>query len=59
MRRPAQSPTGSISSSTAYIFLSSERVRAALQQSGFAFPNNKRITVNLAPADLPKVTTAS
>jgi magnesium chelatase family protein len=33
---------------------SRERVRAALQQSGFAFPNNKRITVNLAPADLPK-----
>ena len=31
-----------------------ERVRAALQQSGFAFPSNKRITVNLAPADLPK-----
>ena len=38
---------------------SRERVRAALQQSGFAFPNNKRITVNLAPADLPKVTTVS
>jgi magnesium chelatase family protein len=33
---------------------SRERVRAALQQSGLAFPNNKRITVNLAPADLPK-----
>jgi magnesium chelatase family protein len=31
-----------------------ERVRAALQQSGFAFPYNKRITVNLAPAELPK-----
>ncbi len=31
-----------------------ERVRAALQQSGFTFPMNKRITVNLAPADLPK-----
>ena len=31
-----------------------ERVRAALQQSGFNFPHNKRITVNLAPADLPK-----
>ena len=36
-----------------------ERVRAALAQSGFAFPHNKRITVNLAPADLPKVTTWS
>jgi magnesium chelatase family protein len=35
---------------------SRERVRAALQQSGFAFPTNKRITVNLAPADLPKET---
>ncbi len=33
---------------------SRERVRAALQQSGFSFPHNKRITVNLAPADLPK-----
>ncbi|MCZ2291227.1 MAG: ATP-dependent protease, partial [Burkholderiales bacterium] len=29
---------------------SRERVRAALQQSGFGFPHNKRITVNLAPA---------
>jgi magnesium chelatase family protein len=33
---------------------SRERVRAAMLQSGFAFPHNKRITVNLAPADLPK-----
>jgi hypothetical protein len=33
---------------------SRERVRAALLQSGFAFPHNKRITVSLAPADLPK-----
>ncbi len=33
---------------------SRERVRAALLQSGFAFPHNRRITVNLAPADLPK-----
>ncbi len=33
---------------------SRERVRAALAQSGFAFPHNKRVTVNLAPADLPK-----
>jgi magnesium chelatase family protein len=31
-----------------------ERVRAALQTSGLVFPHNKRITVNLAPADLPK-----
>ena len=31
-----------------------ERVRAAIANSGLAFPNNKRITVNLAPADLPK-----
>jgi magnesium chelatase family protein len=31
-----------------------ERVRAALQNSGLEFPNNKRITINLAPADLPK-----
>ncbi|HNQ04726.1 MAG TPA: YifB family Mg chelatase-like AAA ATPase [Thiobacillaceae bacterium] len=30
-----------------------DRVRAALQQSGFDFPQ-RRITVNLAPADLPK-----
>ena len=31
-----------------------ERVRAALLNSGLDFPHNKRITVNLAPADLPK-----
>ena len=31
-----------------------ERVRSALQNAGLVFPNNKRITVNLAPADLPK-----
>ena len=31
-----------------------ERVRSALQNSGLEFPNNKRITVNLAPADVPK-----
>src|SRR5262245_30877537 len=31
-----------------------ERVRAALTNSGFSFPHNKRITVSLAPADLPK-----
>ncbi len=31
-----------------------ERVRCALQNSGLEFPHNKRITVNLAPADLPK-----
>lgn len=30
-----------------------ERVRSALKNSGFDFPS-KRITVNLAPADLPK-----
>jgi magnesium chelatase family protein len=30
-----------------------DRVRAAIQNSGFEFPG-KRITVNLAPADLPK-----
>ena len=32
---------------------SRERVRAAILQSGFEFPH-RRITVNLAPADLPK-----
>ncbi|MDD3937885.1 YifB family Mg chelatase-like AAA ATPase [Rhodoferax sp.] len=31
-----------------------ERVRSALQNSGLEFPSNKKITVNLAPADLPK-----
>lgn len=31
-----------------------ERVRAALSNSGLDFPHNKRITVSLAPADLPK-----
>ncbi|RQO55921.1 ATP-dependent protease [Paucibacter sp. KBW04] len=33
---------------------SRERVRAALQNSGLSFPHNKRITVNLAPAEVPK-----
>ena len=32
---------------------SRDRVRAALQNSGFDFPAG-RLTVNLAPADLPK-----
>ncbi len=32
---------------------SRDRVRAALEQTGFAWPS-RRITVNLAPADLPK-----
>ena len=31
-----------------------ERVRCAIQNAGLVFPNNQRITVNLAPADLPK-----
>ena len=31
-----------------------ERVRCAIQNSNLQFPNNQRITVNLAPADLPK-----
>ncbi len=31
-----------------------ERVRSALLNAGLEFPHNKRITVNLAPADLPK-----
>lgn len=31
-----------------------ERVRSALTQCGLGFPHNQRITVNLAPADLPK-----
>ena len=33
---------------------SRERVRAALQNSQLDFPGSRRITVNLAPADLPK-----
>src|SRR5512146_879653 len=33
---------------------SRERVRAALASSGLEFPHNKRVTVNLAPAELPK-----
>ena len=33
---------------------SRERVRAAIQTSGLEFPGNRRVTVNLAPADLPK-----
>ncbi len=33
---------------------STERVRAAIRNSGLSFPNN-RVTINLAPADLKKV----
>lgn len=31
-----------------------ERVRSAILNAGLEFPANKRVTVNLAPADLPK-----
>lgn len=31
-----------------------ERVRCAIQNAGLEFPTNKKITVNLAPADIPK-----
>ncbi|MCZ2089541.1 MAG: YifB family Mg chelatase-like AAA ATPase [Burkholderiales bacterium] len=31
-----------------------ERVRSAILNSGLTYPHNQRITVNLAPADLPK-----
>ncbi|EWG99996.1 hypothetical protein Q427_21935 [Halomonas sp. BC04] len=34
---------------------SRERVRSALTNAGFDFPNTRRIVLNLAPADLPKV----
>ena len=33
---------------------SRERVRAALQNAQFGFPTSRRITVTLAPAELPK-----
>ena len=33
---------------------SRERVRAAVKNSGFHFPSDKRVTVNLAPADIRK-----
>jgi len=33
-----------------------ERVRSAIANAGLEFPSNKRITVNLAPADLPNDT---
>ena len=33
---------------------SKDRVRSAILNSGFTWPYNKRIIVNLAPADLPK-----
>jgi magnesium chelatase family protein len=33
---------------------SRERVRSALVNAGFDFPNTRRITLNLSPADLPK-----
>jgi magnesium chelatase family protein len=31
-----------------------DRVKAAIVNCGFKFPNNRRLTINLAPADLPK-----
>jgi magnesium chelatase family protein len=31
-----------------------ERVRSAIANAGLEFPTNKKITVNLAPADIPK-----
>lgn len=31
-----------------------ERVRSAIANAGLEFPNNKKIVINLAPADLPK-----
>ena len=34
---------------------SRERVRAAVRNTGYEFPFNKRITINLAPADIKKV----
>ena len=33
---------------------SRDRVKAAITTCGYKFPGNRRITVNLAPADLPK-----
>ena len=33
---------------------SRDRVRSAIQNAGLEFPNNKKIVVSLAPADLPK-----
>lgn len=33
---------------------SRDRVKAAITTCGYKFPSNRRITVNLAPADLPK-----
>jgi len=34
---------------------SGERVRAAIRNMGYEFPWNKRVTINLAPADIKKV----
>ena len=36
-----------------------ERVRSAILNSGLTFPHNQRITVNLAPADLPRTRAGS
>ena len=33
---------------------SGERVRAAIRNTGYEFPWNKRVTINLAPADIKK-----
>jgi magnesium chelatase family protein len=33
---------------------SRERIRSAIRNSGFRFPTTEKITINLAPAELPK-----
>jgi magnesium chelatase family protein len=33
---------------------SRERIRSAIRNSGFNFPANTKLTINLAPAGLPK-----
>lgn len=55
--RPAQSPMTIVGLPDTAVREARERVKAAILESGFRFPNG-RIIVNLAPADLPKVGSA-
>ncbi len=55
--RPAQSPMTIVGLPDTAVREARERVKAALLESGFRFPNG-RVIVNLAPADLPKVGSA-
>lgn len=55
--RPASTPMTIVGLPDTAVREARERVKAAILESGFRFPNG-RVIVNLAPADLPKVGSA-